>query len=142
MSEARFKVGDAKAREVLAALVPLAPYYARGELQRLLESLGPRGIEVVVKRAQRHHSDAQRGYYHMCVGILANHLGMSHDECHEQILIEWAGSETKEFMGREVQVPRARSSRLPTEAYSELIETMLRVAAWAGVVIPEPERVT
>lgn len=141
MSDVRWKSGEKAARELLAALVPLAPWYARAGLQRLLENVGPQGIEVSVRRAHRRHSDEQRGYYWMGVNMLAKHIGMSPDEMHEQVLIEWAGSDEKQVMGRTVLVPKSRSSRLPVEAYSELIETMLRVAAWAGCVVPSPEEV-
>lgn len=134
-----FKLGERGAREAIAALTPLVPWWAR---ERLAEFLNNKlGVQFTVDFVRRKHSDAQRGYYHMGVGMLAKHLGMSHDECHGAILIEHFGGEDKQFMGRTVTIPLGRSRNLPIDAYGELIETMLRVAAWAGVMIPDPETV-
>jgi hypothetical protein len=135
----RFKVGEKPARDVLAALVPLAPWYARSGLQSLLEKIGPQGIEVSVARARKHHTTPQQGYYWLCVGIFAKAVGMSPDEAHSVVLCEATGSKETTIGERVYRTPVRRSSGMNVEEYANLIDTLHRVAAFCGCVLPDPE---
>lgn len=139
MTETRFKCGEKGAREVLAALVTLAPWYARGGLERLLESVGPQGIEVVVKRVKKHHTTPQQSYYWLCIGIFGKAVGMSPDEAHSVVLCEATGSKETTIGERVYRTPVQRSSGMNVEEYSNLIDTLHRVSAFCGVTLPDPE---
>jgi hypothetical protein len=140
--EFRFKVGGKAARESIAALMPTAPWYAKSQLANLLEQIDELGIEISIRRARRKHTDEQRGYYHLCLGIFAKHTGYDKDSLHDVVLSEAFGSrEILTPSNRVYRVPTERSSKLNVEAYSELIDTLHRVAAFAGCVLPDPETV-
>ena len=141
MTDPRFKVGEKTAREVLAALIPLAPWYARIGLQSLLEHVGAQGIEVSVKRVRRHHTSPQQGYYWLCIGIFAKAVGMSPDEAHSVVLCEATGSKETKVGERVYLTPVQRSSGMNVEEYANLIDTLHRVAAFCGCVLPDPEAV-
>lgn len=141
MTAISYKLAPAAARECLAALLESAPWYSKAALSNLLERLDGRGIEVRVDKARRKHTESQRGYYHLCVDILARTIGDSHDGIHDVVLAEAFGSQDV-VMGEHVyRRPLQRSAKLGVEDYSILIETLHRCAAFAGVVLPDPQTV-
>jgi hypothetical protein len=134
-----FKVGGKVGREVVAALLPLAPWYAIPRLNEFLEKITERGVQVEIKKAVPRHTDSQRNFYHMSVDVLAKHLGMTHAETHDAILCEWSGSrQVRVSEARTVDVPLSRSSRLEVEEYSGLITTLEAVFAFNGIPFPDP----
>jgi hypothetical protein len=134
----RFKLGPDQARETLAALTPLSPWYARPALLRLLEKTTDRGIEISVDSIRKGHTDAQRGYYWLCLNIFAKAQGMTPDEAHGVILCEATGSNETTISGRTYRTPKRRSHDMAVEEYSDLIETLHRCAAFCGCVLPDP----
>jgi len=136
-----YKLPGKAAREALAALSESAPWYARDKLAALLERVDERGIEVRVDAVKPKRTASQNAYYWLCVGILAKSIGMTPDEAHEAVLCEYHGSTEVRIGERVHHVPKGRSHNLPVEAMGELIETLFRVAAFVGVVLPEPEEV-
>lgn len=134
-----FKLGPKESRDAIAALSPLVPWWARERLESLMDS--KLGVQFTADIIRKKHSDAQRGYYHMCVGLLAKHVGMTHDELHDEVLKEAFGTREVQLGERIVSLPAKRSANLPIGEYSELIETVLRTAAFCGYALPSPEDV-
>lgn len=141
MTAITFKLGPKDSREFIATILPLCPWYSKSAFEALLERIESRGVEVKVAKIQQKHTDSQRGYYHLCVDLLAKHLGMSHDAMHDQALIEWAGSTDITIGNRIVQVPLRRSAKLGVQEYGELIEALLRISAFCDFPLPEPSEV-
>jgi hypothetical protein len=138
----QWKAGSTTARETLAALVPLAPWYVKPRLAELLEKLTERGIEIKVQKARKHHTTPQQHYYWFCIGLFAKHYGTTPDDMHNVILMEAFGqTEVDVSDDRWFYVPKKRSSGLSVEEYGELIETLHRCAAFNGCALPDPETV-
>ena len=133
-----YKLGPAQARETLAALAPLSPWYARPPLLKLLESTTDRGIEITVGRIRRSHTQSQQGYYWLILNIFAKAQGMTPDEAHNVILCECAGSNELVIGDNHYRTPKKRSSDMGVEEYGELIETLHRCAAFCGCILPDP----
>jgi hypothetical protein len=96
------------------------------------------GIVVTIEPMVSHHTDQQRGYYHMWKRAFADYTGNSPDEVHEHILGECFGTEYKRTMLGIMKRPLQRSSESSRTDYSQLIETLIRVAAEMGFTIPPP----
>lgn len=141
MTAIAFKLGEKPARDALAALVETAPWYSKPRLAALLESLDARGIEVRVDKVRRKHTTPQQGYYWLCVGIFAKAVGMSPDEAHHVVLCEATGSKETTIGERTYLTPVQRSSGMDVEQYANLIDTLHRVAAFCGCVLPDPQEV-
>jgi hypothetical protein len=140
MTAITFKTGPANAREIIAALLPLSPWYSKTALADLLSRTDKVGIQVTVDRIRKRRSSAQNNFYWMGIGILAKALGMSPDECHLAVLCEHHGSTEVSIGSRTHHVPKGRSHDLDTVAMGELIETLFRVSAFAGVTLPDPQQ--
>ena len=96
------------------------------------------GITVEVAPLKLHHSRPQENYYRKWVRELANHIGNTPDEMHNYLLGECYGREAVDTgLGLMVR-PLQRSSTAEREEYGELIETLIRVAAWHEFVVPPP----
>lgn len=115
-----------------------------------IESKAVLGLQIDVSPLKRRHSDSQRGAYWASLHEFAAHLGYSKREAetllHEIILCETYGTkEAREIVagGQAYRwpVPAERSSvdadgrPRDVETYSELIETLMRVAAEHGYVL-------
>jgi hypothetical protein len=66
---------------------------------------------------------------------------MTPDEAHGVVLCEATGSRETRIGKRTYLTPVTRSSKMNVEEYSNLIETLLRVAAFCGCVLPDAEAV-
>lgn len=108
------------------------------------------GLQMDLAPLKRRHSDSQRGAYWSGLHEFAAHLGYSKREAetllHEVMLCETYGTkEAREIVasGQTYRwpVPAERSSKdadgrvRDVQTYSELIETLLRVAAEHGYII-------
>lgn len=133
MSAIRFKVGEKTAREVLAALIPLAPWYARSGLQALLEKVGPQGIAVTVERAKVRRNLEQNALVHAYFDLIARHTGHSPEEI-------------KVYLKRQF-LPVVKETKLGVItkgtaelSIGEMAEFITQIQAWAvselGVVLP------
>jgi len=135
------KVGsDKNAQLLLSVCADLWPEY---DWDALLQGLGFRFLFESVKA---HQSDSQRHYYWMCLKLWGDSIGFSARESeeilHRAVLCEAFGvKETRMVRGSTIEIPNQRSSRLSREDYSLLIETMIRMAAENGFVVPSAERV-
>jgi hypothetical protein len=139
VNEVRYKIGSKSARETIAALAESCPWWAKPQLAELLENIDERGVEIRITKAKRKHTSEQQGYYWLCIGIFAKSYGCGPDEMHEVILMEAFGSREVKTPNTSYKVPTTRSSKLDVAAYSELIETLMRCAAFNGCVLPDPQ---
>jgi len=98
-------------------------------------------IQVDITKYVPDHSGNQRGYFHMGCKIFADATGESPDSIKWIVKKETFGSEEKNIAGVHIEVVKstAKGSTNKTE-YSELIETLLRLASFAGVYIPDPDK--
>lgn len=131
-----YKLGDKTARAAIAALMESAPWYAKPQLETLLDN--DRGVEIRIEPIKRKHTDSQRGYYWLCLNIFAKAQGMTPDEAHNVILCECTGSNERTFNGNTYRTPKRRSHDMAVEEYGDLIETLHRCAAFCGCVLPDP----
>jgi hypothetical protein len=98
------------------------------------------GIAVDISALKAKQTNPQRGYYHMWKRAFAGFCGTTPDEMHEHLLCEAYGSEyTRTRLGL-MKRPLQRSSKANRTEYSVLIETLIRVAAEMGFVVPPPHR--
>ena len=98
------------------------------------------GITVEIKPLVAEQTDKQRKYYWKWVREFAAWCGMPPDKLHDEILSECYGSDTVNTPFGWMRVPHKRSSTAGRIEYSELIETLIRVAAGFEFVIPPPVR--
>ena len=99
-----------------------------------------RGITVEVLPLKLKRTDEQQGYYRKQCREFANWTGNSPDEMHEYILRECYGTDYVETAIGMMRRPQKRSSDTDINEYSELIETLIRVASNYDYVIPPPTR--
>lgn len=137
--EVRYKLGDKTARAAIAALLPICPWYAKPQLEALLDN--DRGIEIRIAKIKRKRTTPQNNFYWLGVGIFAKAVGMSPDEAHAAVLSEYHGSNEVVIGSRTYHVPKGRSHNLSVDAMGELIDCLNRTAAFCGVVLPDPESV-
>jgi len=86
-------------------------------------------------------TDSQRGYFHTMCKVFADAIGESPDAIKWIVKKETFGSEEKNIAGVHIEEVKstAKGSTNKME-YSELIETLLRLAAFADVYLPPPDK--
>ena len=93
--------------------------------------------QVVINKYVKPRSDSQHGYYRVLLGIVSEHTGYDSDELHTMFRMK-AGL-TKVLNGE--TVPKS-TKELSTMEMSDLIETVLRVAATdLEISLPAPSQV-
>lgn len=123
--------------KLIGLLVSLShdfPEYTQ-ELIQLTRSC-PNGLTIEVLPTKLNHTDSQRRYYRKWCGEFAKFTGNTPDEMHEHMLSTTYGTEIVETRLGQFQRPVQRSSESSRTEYSELIETMIRIAANFGFVVP------
>lgn len=97
--------------------------------------------EVVIRRHKKRRSGDANSFYWACVvEPLANFIGYTKDEMHEELLGIYFGWETREFKGHKREYPRRTTTTpdtLETMEFKGLIETGQRIAAELGVRLPD-----
>ena len=104
------------------------------------QTLADKPITIEVKVFKPRHTSEQQGKYWASLKEWGKQLGYSAKESeeilHEAVLCETYGTEkTVQYRGRIRQIPKKRSHDRDIEEYSELIETMMRMASEDGVYI-------
>ena len=97
------------------------------------------GVTFEVKPLKTKRTRPQENYYRKYCGMFAKFCGMTPDEMHDEILCQCYGSEECETKFGVKRRPVKRSSDATRGDYSELIETLCRVAAQMDYHIPPPE---
>jgi len=98
-------------------------------------------LDVNISEYIPDQTDSQRGYFHTMCKVFADAVGESPDAIKWIVKKETFGSEDKNIAGVHIEEVKstAKGSTNKME-YSELIETLLRLAAFANVYIPEPDK--
>ena len=142
--EVVMQLGDEHASQMLGRLIEVAPDWALPGLAKLLESMTALGLKFTIALVKAKHTPNQRNYYHLCCGLLADHLGYTHDEMHDIVLRTAFGTNERAVLVRNgfkitSLTPMQRSSKLPVDEYSELIEALMRLGAFNDFTMPDPE---
>lgn len=95
----------------------------------------PLGMKMEPNKRRR--STDQNALYWVIVTALAQEVGMSKDEMHNEILADFHGYDLVEFRGTVIKKPKGRSHNLPSETFSYL---MLIAERWAAEVGAQWER--
>jgi len=98
------------------------------------------GITITIEPIVHPHTHRQRSYYWMWLREFAAYCGTTPDETHDEILCLTYGTEYIETKFGIKRRPQKRSSQANRVEYSELIETLIRVAAEMGFQVPPPLR--
>ena len=97
------------------------------------------GITIEVKPLKTKRTRPQENYYRKHCAMFAKYCGMTPDEMHDEMLCQCYGSEECETKFGVKRRPAKRSSGATRGDYSELIETLCRVAAQMDYYIPPAE---
>lgn len=106
----------------------------------LVNKKGVEGITIEITPIKFQRSRAQENYYRKHCAGFAHFCGMTPDEMHEEILCQTYGSTEHATPFGIKRRPAKRSGDATRGQYSDLIETLCRVAAEMGHYIPPPER--
>ena len=126
-----------KRMRVLQSLCQEFPQVAPQILEVNLQS--KHGVTLEVKPLRTHRSRPQENYYRKWCGGFAKFCGLTPDEMHNELLCQCYGSEEIDTKFGAVRRPVKRSNDATRGDYSELIETLCRVAAQMGYDVPPPE---
>jgi len=98
----------------------------------------PLGLDLTVEKVTPDRTRKQEKYYRKWCGEFAKHIGTSPDKMHDIILKECFGTDYIRVGKKEYAVAAKRSGDTNRESYSELIETLIRFAAFAEFIVPPP----
>ena len=96
------------------------------------------GMTIDLKPQKTNRSRPQENYYRKWSRDFGKHVGLTPNEMHEEILCLHFGSQDVETPFGIKRRPIQRSNTSNREEYTELIQTLVRVAAEMDFVIPEP----
>jgi len=96
------------------------------------------GVTVKIIPLTYERTREQENYYRKWCGEFAKFCGYSPDELHEILLRTCYGTDTFEGRFGTVLRPRRRSGQVKRSEYSELIETLIRIAAENDFIVPPP----
>jgi len=95
--------------------------------------------QVCISNYKQNKTKEQESSFHMLCGIFGNETGYTKDEIKEMVKKHVLGTTVVSIAGYEQEVTRP-SSKAKRDEYSELIEGTYRLAAEAGVLLPELRR--
>ena len=106
-------------------------------IKAVQEILGEQNMEVIIQPHKEDKTGEQRGWWHVLLKILSDESGYTVEEVKELV--------KKNLLGTRL-IPIGSVSKEVTESsekqdkigYSELIEGTYRLAAEAGIVLPNP----
>lgn len=119
---------------VLATLSVAFPWAKEG-LSAINRS-GKDGISITIEPIKPSRSRVQENYYRKHCAEFAKFCGMTPDEMHEEMLCQCYGSEEVPTSFGMRRRPVKRSGQASRSDYSELVDTMIRIAAEMGYQIP------
>ena len=96
------------------------------------------GMTLELKPQKTNRSRPQDNYYRKWSREFGKHVGLTPNEMHEEILCIHFGSEDIDTPFGVKRRPTQRSTQSNREQYTDLIETLIRVAAEMEFNIPEP----
>lgn len=123
--KARFSVHGERARELVTALLSFH--------RAIAPMIELEGVSVTVEKYRKNRSTDQNRRYWAILSALGNHIGLSSEEMHNEVLCEHFGYELVTWRGTEHKKPLRRSSRLTTVEFSALMDVAERWAVEEGV---------
>ena len=96
------------------------------------------GMTLELKPQKTNRSRPQENYYRKWSREFGKHVGLTPNEMHEEILCIHFGSEDIDTPFGVKRRPTQRRTQSNREQYTDLIETLIRVAAEMEFNIPEP----
>ena len=137
--EVRFTKEQSDKIALLGCWLYMNAKWASPEFMALLDHAKD-GIDITIEPLVYDHTKSQSRYYHKYCREFANYTGNTHDEMHDEILCAAYGSEIVQTKIGPRRRPLKRSSDAKRTEYSVLIDTLIRIAAECGFVIPPPMR--
>ena len=107
-------------------------------LNKLHDESKSYGMTLELKPQKTNRSRPQENYYRKWSREFGKHVGLTPNEMHEEILCIHFGSEDIDTPFGVKRRPTQRSTQSNREQYTDLIETLIRVAAEMEFNIPEP----
>ena len=98
------------------------------------------GITVTIEPLTFERTRPQEKYYRKWCGEFAKFTGNTPNEMHDEILSICFGSDTVSTPFGWCRRPHKRSADAHRTDYSELIETLIRVASGFGFIVPPPSK--
>lgn len=133
-----------QSNKIMALLMTLSQVFpdAVQDLLQLTRS-AKHGITVEIKPLTFNRTREQEKYYRKYCKHFADWCGYPPDEMHDELLCICFGSDmvANPISGGYTKVPHKRSADAHRVNYSELIETLIRVASRLGFVVPPPTKV-
>jgi hypothetical protein len=106
------------------------------KLLSMWKTMGDEGLVLSIKPPLRFKTRNQENYYRKWCGQFAKHCGLTPDEMHDELLCITYGSEEVETKFGTRRRPLKRSSSASVKEYSELVDTLIRVAAEMDFAVP------
>lgn len=99
--------------------------------------MGEDNQEVLIQDHKNGKTAEQRAFWHVLIGIMAKDSDCNPVHLKEWLKQEILGTVVIDFAGLEREAT-VSTERLNAEEYSDLIEHTYRIAAEAGIVLPNP----
>jgi hypothetical protein len=96
-------------------------------------------VDITIKPHKRAKTQSQRGWFHKLCKIYGDEIGLNQGQVKDIVKAQILGWRHVTIRGVDIVVPDGSSEDLSRMEYSELIETLYRLAAESGVVLPNPD---
>ena len=97
-------------------------------------------IEVNITEYIPDHTDSQQGYFHAMCKVLGDEVGETQGDIKLAVKKKLWGTEIHKVGSVEIEVFKSMAKGKANKLdYSDAIETLLQLAAEAGVYLPEPQ---
>lgn len=132
MSPIRLRLGTVAALAAIEQLAKLQPRSAQD--LRKIGNNASLGVEVMISAVKPKRTLPQNARYWKIVSALADYVGLSKAEMHEEALCEATGFELVEFRGTVRKKALDRSSKMTRDDFSRLMMIVEHWAAEQGVM--------
>ena len=106
-------------------------------LAAVMEIMGDQNMEVIIQEHEENHTAEQRAFFHLLCREMSRDTGYTEGQIKELIKKDVLGTVIVEFGGRTKEVTESSEAQVKRK-YSELIDGAYRIAAEAGIVLPNP----
>lgn len=109
----------------------------KNALQAVSEIMGADGLEVIIQRHKEDKTAEQRGFWHLLLKVISDETGYTLVEVKELIKKQLLGTKQITIAGVTREVTESSEAQKKMD-YSKLIEETYRLAAEAGIQLPNP----
>jgi len=107
-------------------------------MQAVSEIMGDDNMEVIIQKHRENKTVEQRGFWHFLLKIIGDETGYTLIEVKELIKKQLLGTKEIKIGGVVREVTESSESQTRMD-YSKLIEETYRLAAEAGIQLPNPK---